>query len=139
MNRAILLGRLTKDPDYNNTSSGIAVCTFTLAISRRYPNSNGERETDFINIVTWRTTAENCRKFLKKGSQVSLIGSIQTRTYDAQDGTKRTVTEVVADEVEFIGSKTGATNQDTEISQPVQDDKPKVSKLEPITDDTLPF
>ena len=78
MNKAILLGRLTKDPDFNTTSSGISVCSFTLAISRRFANSNGERETDYINIVTWRTTADNCHKFLKKGSQVSIIGSIQT-------------------------------------------------------------
>lgn len=136
MNRAILLGRLTKDPDFNTTSSGISVCSFTLAISRRFANSNGERETDFINIVTWRTTAENCHKFLKKGSQVSIIGSIQTRTYDAQDGTKRTVTEVVADEVEFISSKTSSGSQ--EVEAPRTEEKAKVSKLEPI-DDTLPF
>ncbi|MBQ7307846.1 MAG: single-stranded DNA-binding protein [Clostridia bacterium] len=134
MNRAILLGRLTKDPDLNTTSSGISVCSFTLAISRRYSNSNGERETDFINIVAWRTNAEICHKYLKKGSQVSIIGSIQTRTYDAQDGTKRTVTEVVAEEVEFVGSK--ASNGGQEETQ--SEEKPKVSKLEPI-DDTLPF
>lgn len=137
MNKAILLGRLTKDPDFNTTSSGISVCSFTLAISRRFANSNGERETDYINIVTWRTTADNCHKFLKKGSQVSIIGSIQTRSYDAQDGSKRTVTEVVAEEVEFVGSKTSSGNQDIETQV---EDKAKVSKLEPVVDDeTLPF
>lgn len=132
MNRAILIGRLTKDPDFNTTSSGISVCSFTLAISRRFQNSNGERETDFINIVAWRTNADICHKYLKKGSQVSIIGSIQTRTYDAQDGSKRTVTEVVADEVEFIGSKASGGQEET------QTEEKKVTKLEPI-DDTLPF
>lgn len=132
MNRAILIGRLTKDPDFNTTSSGISVCSFTLAISRRFQNSNGERETDFINIVAWRSQADICHKYLKKGSQVSIIGSIQTRTYDAQDGSKRTVTEVIAEEVEFIGSKSTGGQEE------LQTEEKKVTKLEPI-DDTLPF
>lgn len=139
MNRAILLGRLTKDPDFTTTTNGVSVCSFSLAISRRFADASGERPTDFLNIVTWRGLADNCHKFLKKGSQVSVIGSIQTRTYEAQDGTKRTITEIVADEVEFIGTKsTGA--QDTES---ISEEKPKVSKLEPIGDnsnnDDLPF
>lgn len=131
MNKAILLGRLTKDPEFQTTTSGVAVCNFTLAISRKYANASGERDTDFINIVSWRNTAENCHKFLKKGSQVSVIGSIQTRSYEAQDGTRRNVTEVVAEEVEFVGTRTAPGGAPEE-------EKPSVSALDPI-DDTLPF
>lgn len=135
MNKAILLGRLTKDPEFQTTTSGVSVCNFTLAISRRFANANGERDTDFINIVTWRNTADNCHKFLKKGSQASVIGSIQTRSYEAQDGTRRNVTEVVADEVEFIGSKNAGASQEENT---MENEKPSVSTLDPI-DDTLPF
>jgi len=129
MNKAILLGRLTKDPELATTTSGISVCNFTLAISRRFANANGDKETDFINIVTWKNTADNCHKYLKKGSQVSLVGSIQTRSYEAQDKTKRYVTEVVADEVEFIGSKNTNT---TDENKPTE-------TLTPVPDNQLPF
>ena len=137
MNKAILLGRLTKDPELNQTSNGVSYCNFSIAVSRRFADANGDRQTDFINIVAWRSNAENCHKYLKKGSQVSVIGSIQTRSYEAQDGTKRNVFEVVADEVEFVGTKSSSGVQDE-----VQPEKPKVSKLEPVNDnnnDDLPF
>ena len=137
MNKASLIGRLTKDPDFNTTANGISVCSFSLAISRKYANANGEKETDFINIVAWRNNADICKRFLKKGSQVAITGTIQTRTYDAADGTKRTVTEVVADEVEFIGTKSATGAQDVETQS--TDEKPKVSRLEPVNDETLPF
>src|SRR5574344_2518074 len=105
MNKCILIGNLTKDPELTTTTRGISVCRFTLAISRRFTNSEGERETDFLNIVAWRGLADNCHKFLRKGSKAAVVGNIQTRSYDAQDGTKRYVTEVVAEEVEFVGTK----------------------------------
>ena len=136
MNKAILLGRLTKDPELTTTSNGTSVCNFTLAISRRHQNAAGERDADFINIVAWRSTADNCHKFLKKGSQVAVVGSIQTRTYDATDGTKRTVTEVVAEEVEFVSSRTANTNpEEAKEEKNVE----QVSKLEAVTDEDLPF
>lgn len=130
MNKAILIGNLTKDPEITTTTNGISVCRFTLAISRRYTKSDGERDTDFINIVAWRALAENAHKFLRKGSKTAVVGTIQTRNYDAPDGSKRYVTEVVADEVEFISTRNndGATKK--------QDD---VAKLEPIDDNDLPF
>ena len=99
MNKVILVGNLTKDPELTTTTSGVSVCRFTIAVSRRYVGASGERETDFINIVVWRGQAENCHKYLKKGSKCGVVGTIQTRSYDAQDGSKRYVTEVVADEV----------------------------------------
>ena len=108
MNKVILIGNLTKDPEITTTNNGVSVCRFTLAISRRFANAEGERETDFINIVVWRTLADNCHKFLKKGSKTAVVGNLQTRSYDANDGTKRYITEVVAEEVEFISTKSDA-------------------------------
>jgi single-strand DNA-binding protein len=132
MNRVILIGNLTKDPELSTTNSGINYCRFSLAVPKRFV-SGGEREADFINIVVWRTQADNCHKYLKKGSKAGVVGSLQTRSYDAQDGSKRYVTEVVADEVEFLSSKgsDGASN-----STPSSNGD---STLEPIDDDTLPF
>ena len=135
MNKCILIGNLTKDPDLTTTNSGISVCRFTLAVSRRYQNAEGERETDFINVVVWRTLADNCHRFLRKGSKCAVVGSVQTRSYDATDGAKRYVTEVVAEEVEFVGSKSTGSDGVAEV----ENTKPATTKLEPIDDDQLPF
>lgn len=105
INRVILTGNLTKDPDVQVTSNGIAVAKFTLAVQRRFQNANGERETDFINIVVWRNLANTCGEYLHKGSKCGIVGSIQVRNYDDKDGNKRYVTEIVADEVEFLSPK----------------------------------
>ena len=102
MNKATLIGNLTRDPDQRVTGSGVPVCTFTVAVQRLFANASGERQADFIPVVCWRGLAENCGKYLRKGSKVGVFGSIQTRTYDAQDGTRRYVTEIIADEVEFL-------------------------------------
>ena len=110
MNKVILIGRLTRDPELRYTSSNVATATFSVAVDRNFTNQNGEREADFINIVVWRKQAENCKNYLTKGSQVAIEGRIQTRNYDGQDGKKVYVTEVVADNVQFLGSK-GASSQ----------------------------
>ena len=104
MNRAFLVGNLTRDPELRKTHGDVSVCTFTIAVNRR-PKSNGEREADFLNIVTWRGTADNCYRYLKKGRRVAVTGEIQTRSYEANDGGKRYVTEIVAQEVEFLSTK----------------------------------
>ena len=130
MNKCILIGNLTKDPEITTTSNGVSVCRFTLAVTRRFANSEGERDTDFISIVAWRALADNCHKFIKKGSKVAVVGNIQSRSYDATDGTKRYVTEIVAEEVEFLNTR---NNEGTEGK------KEEVTKLEPIDDDSLPF
>ena len=114
MNNVVLVGRLTRDPELRTTSSGLATTTVTVAINGR-PNANGERQTDFINVVVWRKQAENLCKFCQKGSLVGVQGRIQSRSYDAQDGTKRYVTEVVADTVNFLGSKN--SNQTTDYGR----------------------
>ena len=105
MNKVILIGRLTKDPELRYTSSNTPVATFTLAVNRPFTNQSGEREADFINIVVWRKQAENCKNYINQGSQVAVEGRIQTRSYDDQNGQKRYVTEVIADNVQFLDTK----------------------------------
>ena len=107
MNKVILIGRLTRDPELRTISTGNATTSFTIAVNRNFTNQNGEREADFINCVAWRKQAENIAKYCTKGSQVAVEGRIQTRNYDAQDGTKRYVTEVIADNVTFLSSRAG--------------------------------
>lgn len=160
MNKVFLIGRLTKDPELRYTSNNIATASFSIAVNRTFTNQNGEREADFINIVVWRKQAENIKNYLTKGSQVAIDGRIQTRTYDAQDGSKRYITEVVADNVQFLDSRgsnnipsggqavSGPTPYDFE--QPSQASSPSTtdvtsdpfadfgSSIE-INDDELPF
>ena len=138
MNKVILIGNLTKDPELSTTNSGINYCRFTVAVQRRFNNAQGEREADFIPVVVWRTQAENCHKYLKKGSKAGVVGSVQTRSYDAQDGTKRYVTEVLADEVEFLSTKGSVGGGDSgDTTKPNTDND--VTDLQPIEDDTMPF
>ena len=101
LNKVVLIGRLTKDPDLRYTQFGIAVTTFFLAVNRNFTNSQGKREADFIPIQVWRNAAENCAKYLSKGRLVAVAGRIQTRSYE-QDGQRRYTWEVVADEVQFL-------------------------------------
>ena len=107
LNRVVLIGRLTRDPELRFTQSGIAVASFTLAVDRNFRNAAGERETDFIDIVVWRQQAENCAQYLSKGKLAAVDGSLQIRSYEAKDGTKRKAAEVVADTVRFLSPKEG--------------------------------
>lgn len=127
MNKAFLIGNLTKDPEMTTTSNGISVTRFAIAVSRKYENANGERETDFINCVAWRGLAENIYKYLKKGKKCCVVGNIQTRSYDAEDGSKRYVTEINCEDCEFLSpiEKSSENNNEPE--------------LQPIDDDGLPF
>ena len=130
MNKVILIGNVTKNPETSTTSNGISVCKFDIAVQRKFENANGEREADFFKIIAWRGLADNCGKYLSKGKKAAVVGSLQTRTYDDKDGVKRYVTEIVADEVEFLSPK----QEQGEIPQ----SKAEVS-LKPVTDDDLPF
>lgn len=105
LNRVLLVGRLTKDPELRYTPSGVATATFTLAVNRTFTNQSGEREADFINVVVWRRPAENVANFLKKGSLAGVDGRLQTRNYEGQDGKRIYVTEVVAESVQFLEPK----------------------------------
>lgn len=106
MNKVILVGRLTKDPELRTTGTGKSVCTFTVAVDRRY-KQEGQATADFIPVVAWGRQAEVINQYLTKGRQIALNGRIQTRTYDAQDGSKRYVTEVVLEEFDFVGDRGG--------------------------------
>lgn len=111
MNKIFLIGRLTKDPELRYTPSGAAVCSFTLAVGRRFTSQSGEKEADFINIVVWNKTAESSAKYLSKGRQAAVEGRLQIRSYDDKDGQRRWVTEVIADNVEFLGNGQGQGGQ----------------------------
>lgn len=123
MNKVFLIGRLTRDPELRYTGSNTAVATFSLAVNRNFTNQSGEREADFINIVVWRKQAENVKNYLSQGSQVAIDGRIQTRSYDDQEGKKRYVTEVVADNVEFLGTK-GSNSGNMNVTQNQQPAEP---------------
>ena len=111
MNRVILVGNMVADPEYQTTASGISLCRFRIAVQRKFKNEKGEYESDFISVVAWRSSADFVSKYLHKGNKIGVTGSLQTRTYDAQDGSKRYVTEVVADEVESYTPKSENENK----------------------------
>jgi len=140
MNRTILVGRLTADPELRTTPNGIATTRITVAVNRM-PNANGERVADFINVVVWRRQAENVAKFCTKGSLVGVEGRLQSRSYDAQDGTRRYVTEVIADNVTFLGSRSSSAQGGAPSympSQAPQGDMVDMSSM-PMPDDGVPF
>ena len=110
MNKVFLIGRLTRDPELRYTGNNTAVASFALAVQRNFANQQGEREADFFNITVWRKQAENVKNYLTQGSQVAIEGRLQTRSYDDANGQKRYVTEVIADNVEFIGSRNSSNN-----------------------------
>ena len=136
MNRVILIGNLANDPESRTTQSGIAQCSFRLAVQRRFKGENGEREADFLPVVCWRQTAEFAQRYLVKGRKVAVEGSIQTRSYDAQDGSKRYVTEIIADSVEAVGGREDGAQGAQRAQQGGQDHQ---SGFTEVDDDELPF
>ncbi|MGL4972986.1 MAG: single-stranded DNA-binding protein [Culicoidibacterales bacterium] len=115
INRATLVGRITKDPELRYTSNNVASVSFTIAVNRTFTNQAGEREADFVPCIAWRKQAENLANFVRKGALIGIDGRLQTRTYDAQDGSKRFVMEVVADSVQFLESR--GSRQDANAGQ----------------------
>ncbi|MDR3086038.1 MAG: single-stranded DNA-binding protein [Christensenellaceae bacterium] len=105
MNKVILIGNLTKDPELRTTQGGVSVCTLRIAVTRRFANAQGVRESDFFDVVAWRQTADFVSRYFTKGRKIAIVGTLQNRSYEAKDGTKRTVTEVIADEAEFVDSR----------------------------------
>jgi single-strand DNA-binding protein len=112
LNRAVIIGRLTKDPDYRQTNNGTALTRFSLAVDRKFKGANGERATDFLDIVTFGKTAENCANFLSKGKLAAVDGSVQVNSYVAKDGSKRTVYQIVAEDVRFLSPKDKPMTED---------------------------
>ena len=144
MNKVILIGNLTKDPEVRSTNGGVSVCSFTVAVQRRFANAQGVREADFINCVSWRQTADFIGRYFTKGKKISVVGSLQTRSYDAQDGSKRFVTEVVAEDVEFVtplndGSARPRTDDIPLPSEPAPAAVGQPTQMTEADDDELPF
>lgn len=126
MNKVVLIGNLTRDPEMAETSNGVKVCRFSIAVNRDYSNSGGTKATDFFNITAWRGLADNCGKYLKKGRKVAIVGSLQNRTYEDKDGNKRAVMDIMASDVEFL--------------TPAEKAEPKPAyTLTPVDDEDLPF
>ena len=150
MNKVILMGRLTRDPEVRyTTTNNTLVASFSLAVNRRFARQGEERQADFINIVAWEKSAEFCGKYLTKGTRILVEGRLQTRTYDAQDGSKRYITEVVSENIEFAGakraeddstSKTEYTRPSTSPSQKNYNDFEEDDFVgDEISDDKVPF
>ena len=143
MNKAILIGRLTRDPELRTTPTGRNVCQFSVAVSRTFTNANGERETDFINCVVWDKQAENLVKYQKKGNQIAVEGRIQTRNYDDKDGKKVYVTEILASNISFLDSKgtgaTGNTSFNNLPEPPMEDTSSNNSSMETVSVEKDPF
>ncbi|UTI41100.1 single-stranded DNA-binding protein [Niallia sp. RD1] len=147
LNRVILVGRLTKDPELRYMPNGVAVASFVIAVNRTFTNQQGEREADFINVVVWRKAAESVANYLKKGSLAGVDGRIQTRSYEGQDGKRIYVTEVVAESVQFLEPKnnqsngnqqTNGNNQYSNQGRYVNDPFAPGQQID-ISDDDLPF
>ena len=123
MNKVILMGRLTKDIEMRQTPNGVSLVRFSIAVTRRFKNSNGEYDADFINCVAWRKTGEFIARYFQKGSMIAIVGSIQTRSWDGNDGKKQYATEVIVDEAYFTGSKSeSCTGGNTDLSDSGLDD-----------------
>ena len=144
MNKVILMGNLASDPEAFTTQSGVSRSTFRLAVQRRFANAQGVREADFFNIVAWRQTADFCNRYLTKGRKVAVEGSIQVRSYDAQDGSKRYVTEIIADNIEALGSRDEGQGQarprdNGPTPPPAPPAGPAMNDFTEVEDDELPF
>lgn len=137
MNKVILVGRLVRDAELQQTPSGTSVARFTVAVNRRFAKE-GQQQADFINCIAWRQQAEFLCKYFQKGSGIQLCGSIQTRSWDGQDGTRHFATEVIADEIQFNGPK--QQNEQTQGTAPIPGMSPDIGTYSDILDeDDLPF
>lgn len=143
MNKIILIGNLTRDPETRTTTSGVSVCSFTIAVNRRFNSQSGEKQTDFFRISAWRQLGDNCQKYLAKGRKVAVVGELTARTYEGNDGTTRMSLEVTADEVEFL---TPRGQQDDALLPYAAPAAPKggapladLAGFENISEDELPF
>lgn len=135
MNKVFLIGNLTRDPELAETPSGVAVCRFSLAVSRNYTNEDGERQTDFFNCTAWRGLAETIGKYTKKGKKVAVVGSVQLRNYEDNQGIKRTAVDIIVQDVEFLSPK--EAEDEVEAPKPTGRKRPT---LQPMDDESdIPF
>lgn len=138
LNRVVLVGRLTKDPEYRVTQSGIAVASFTLAVNRTFTNANGERQADFINCIVFRKQAENVNTYLHKGSLAGVDGRLQSRSYDNQEGRRVYVTEVVCESVQFLEPKNSRNGGDHYDDYPQAQKTNDYAEREKKAQETMP-
>ncbi|MBQ3274275.1 MAG: single-stranded DNA-binding protein [Christensenellaceae bacterium] len=149
MNKVLLVGNLTRDPEKRSTGQGTSVTSFTIAVSRRFKNADGGYDADFINCVAWRSTADFVAQYFQKGSRIGVVGSLQSRSYDDKNGNRRYVTEVNVEEVEFAGPRQSADAAPRAeqpaaaepVSQPSADDifGDELAEFQPLEDSELPF
>lgn len=139
MNKVVLIGRLTRDPELRYTSNNTPVATFTLAVNRNYTNEDGEREADFINVAVWEKAAESVKNYLGKGRQAAVNGRIQTRSYEDENGNKRYITEVIAEGVEFLDSKKESSENTNAVAEEQSNPFAEFGSSIEISNDELPF
>ncbi len=139
MNKIILIGNLTRDPESNTTQSGVNFTRFNIAVNRPFANANGERVADYFEVICWRQLADRCAKYLFKGNKVGICGSVQRRQYEDRDGIKRTSFDVVADEVEFLSPRTGTGNRESTGGYVPEEPRSAISEMQPVDNDDLPF
>ena len=140
MNKVFLIGNLTRDPELTETASGVPVCHFAIAVNRNYSSQDGERQTDFFNCTAWRGLAESIARYAKKGKKVSVVGSIQMRNYEDNQGVKRTVVDVIVQDCEFLTPKNSSDSFDDVSESPRASAPKKKAALQPMDDDSdIPF
>ena len=140
MNKIILIGNLTRDPESNTTQGSVNFTRFTIAVNRRFTNANGERVADYFDVICWRELADRCAKYLFKGSKVGVGGSVQRRQYEDRDGIKRTSFDVVADEVEFLTPKQNMPGREPSGGGYMPEEPQNtISEMQPVDNDDLPF
>ena len=144
MNQVFLIGNLTRDPELTETSGGVAICRFAIAVNRNYTGSDGERKTDFFNCVAWRGLGERVARYVKKGNKVAVSGSIETRNYEDSTGAKRTAIDIVCDNVEFLTPRGNGDGSgyvaDEPAERPQNNGNRRQPSLQPFDDDgDIPF
>lgn len=142
MNKIVLIGNLTHDPETRSTPNGVTVCSFTIAVNRRFASQGGEKQTDFFRINAWRQLGDLCARYLTKGRKVAVIGELQARIYEAKDGTTRLSLDVSADEVEFLspkGQEDGSANYSAPRPQQSHGSSQDMAGFNDISSDDIPF
>jgi len=140
MNKVFLIGNLTRDPELSETAGGVPVCHFSIAVNRNYSSQDGERQTDFFNCTAWRAMAESIARYTKKGKKVAVVGSIQLRNYEDNQGVKRTAVDIIAQDVEFLSPRENGDSFDEMDEMPRQSAPKRKPTLQAMDDDTdIPF
>ncbi len=144
MNKVFLIGNLTRDPELSETSGGVSVCHFGIAVNRNYASPDGERQTDFFNVTAWRGLADTIARYTKKGHKVAVTGSVQIRNYEDNQGVRRTAVDVIAQDIEFLTSKSAASGEDSFYDAPAAGQASAPAKKKPTLqsfddDGDIPF